>query len=47
MVNAEERATVSDHDDLIREMAKQVQPAEFHAEDYVFGTLDYFPSKPA
>jgi hypothetical protein len=40
-------ATVTRDDDVPEELAEQIEMASTRPEDCIFGTLHYFPSKPA
>ena len=47
MVNVENCVTVSEAEDVPDELAEQIDTAKTHPDDCIFGTLHYFPSKPA
>ena len=47
VVNVENCVTVSEAEDVPDELAEQIDTAKTHPDDCIFGTLHYFPSKPA
>jgi hypothetical protein len=47
VANAENCVTVSEAGGVPDELAEQIDTAKTHPDDCIFGTLHYFPSKPA
>jgi hypothetical protein len=47
VVAVENCVTVGECEDVPDELAEQIETAKTRPDDCIFGTLDYFPSKPA
>jgi hypothetical protein len=47
VVDVEKCVTVSEGQDVPDELAEQIETARTRPDDCIFGTLHYFPSKPA
>ena len=47
VVNVDNCMIVAECEDVPDELAEQMETAKTHPDDCVFGTLHYFPSKPA